>query len=141
VLCAVAGGLLAVLLVFALGVPVIGPPLVVAGTLTLLVLSSLGIGFVISMLASSEQQAAQLAMLVLITSVFFSGFVVALESLSWPYRAVSYGLPATYAIRTLQDVMLRGLLREPLDLVVLGVVSVIGFFITLQLFRREYRAR
>ncbi len=56
-------------------------------------------------------------------------------------RAISFMLPATYAIRTLQDVMLRGLLREPLDVAVLGLASIALFLLTIRLFRREYRPR
>jgi ABC-2 type transport system permease protein len=141
VLCAVAGGLLVVLLTFGLGVPVFGSLSIFIGMLALLVLCSLGIGFVISMISSSEQQAAQIAMLVLIASVFFSGFLVSLDTIEWPVRAVSYALPATYAIRTLQDVMLRGVLRTPGDIAVLGVFSVLFFIATLLLFHREFRAR
>lgn len=140
-LCAVAGAALVGLLVFGLGIPVFGSHAAFVGMLALLVLSSLGIGFVISMLASSEQQAAQIAMLLLIGSVFFSGFIVTLDTISWPVRAISYLLPTTYAIRTLQDVMLRGILRTPGDLGVLAGASVVFFFLTVQLFRREYRPR
>lgn len=141
VLCSVAGGLLVLLLTFGLGVPVFGSLSVFLGMLALLILCSLGIGFIISMISSSEQQAAQIAMLVLIASVFFSGFLVSLDTIVWPVRAVSYALPATYAIRTLQDVMLRGVLRTPSDVAVLGVFSVLFFVATLVLFRREFRAR
>jgi ABC-2 type transport system permease protein len=140
-LCAIAGAMLVGLLVFAVGVPMFGSWPVFVGVLSLLVLSSLGIGFVVSMIASSEQQAAQIAMLVLIGSVFFSGFIVSLETITWPIRALSYAFPATYAIRTLQDTMLRGVLRTPLDLVVLGGVSVVLFLATVGLFRREYKPR
>ncbi len=140
-LSAVAAALLTGLLVFALGVPMLGSWLILGGTLLLLILASLGLGFVISMLSTSEQQAAQLAMLVLIASVFFSGFVVSLNTIVWPVRAISFMLPATYAIRTLQDVMLRGLLREPLDVAVLGLASIALFLLTIRLFRREYRPR
>jgi ABC-2 type transport system permease protein len=140
-LCAIAGGMLLALLVLALGVPMYGPLLYVAATLTLLVGASLGVGFVVSMLSSSEQQAAQVAMLVLIGSVFFSGFVVATSTIVWPVRAIAYLLPATYAIRTLQDVMLRGVLRAPQDLGVLAAGAAAFFLMTIALFRREYRPR
>ena len=138
-LCAVAGGLLVALLVGLLGVPMFGSYVTVAAVLVLLVLVSLGLGFVISMIAASEQQAAQIAMLVLIASVFFSGFIVRLNQITWPVRAVAYLLPTTYAIRTLQDVMLRGVLRTPTDLAVLLTGAVVLFFLTIHLFRREYR--
>jgi ABC-2 type transport system permease protein len=141
VLCAVAGILLVALLTLVLGVPIFGSLTIFFGMLALLILCSLGIGFIISMISASEQQAAQIAMLVLIASVFFSGFLVSLDTIVWPVRAVSYALPATYAIRTLQDVMLRGVLRTPGDIAVLGALSIMFFVITLLLFRREFRAR
>ena len=141
VLCAVAGGLLALLLFFALGVPIFGSLGVFVGMLALLIFCSLGIGLVVSLISSSEQQAAQIAMLVLIASVFFSGFLVALDTIDWPVRAISYALPATYAIRTLQDVMLRGVLRTPGDIVTVAGIGVVLFIITVLLLRREFRAR
>lgn len=141
VLVVLAGGVLLALLVFALGVPVFGSVVALIGTLALLMTCSLGIGFVISLISSSDQQAVQLAMLVLIASVFFSGFLVTLETIEWPVRAVSYVLPATYAIRTLQDVMLRGVLRTPGDLAVLGAASAVLFVVTVLLVRRELRPR
>jgi ABC-2 type transport system permease protein len=140
-LCVIAAALLTFLLVWALSVPVFGSLQIVAATLGLLIVCSLGVGFVISMISSSEQQAAQIAMLVLISTVFFSGFVIAVDAIAWPVRAFSYVLPATYAIRTLQDEMLRGALRHPYDLVVLGVAGVALFAVMIWLFRREYRPK
>jgi ABC-2 type transport system permease protein len=140
-LCVIAGGALLGLVVGVLNVPVFGPPAGLAGALLLLIAASVGIGLVLSMLSSGEQQAAQLAMLVLIGSVFFSGFLVALDTLRWPVRIVSYLLPATYAIRTLDDVMLRGTLRTPFDLGILATFAVFFFAASMLLFRREFRAR
>jgi ABC-2 type transport system permease protein len=140
-LCVAAGSALIALLVGLLGVPLLGPPVMFAATVLLLILCSLGIGFVISMIARSEQQAAQIAMLVLIASVFFSGFMIFLDSITWPIRAVSYLLPATYAIGALRDIMLRGLLLSPVDLYVLLGAAIAFFAITLLLFRREFRPR
>ncbi len=141
VLVVLAGGVLLALLIFALGVPMFGSVAALVATLVLLMWCSLGIGFVISLISSSDQQAVQLAMLMLIASVFFSGFLVTLETIVWPVRAVSYLLPATYAIRTLQDVMLRGVLRTPDDLTILGVASAVLFVVTVLLLRRELRPR
>ncbi|MHB8618652.1 MAG: ABC transporter permease, partial [Chloroflexota bacterium] len=124
-LCIIAGGLLVALLLLALGVPLFGSTLAFVGILLLLIFCSLGIGVLISMVSSSEQQAVQLAMLVLIASVFFGGFLVAMSSIVWPARIVSYALPVTYAIRTLQDVMLRGTIRMPYDFAILGGAGVV----------------
>lgn len=138
-LCAVAAAALVALTVILLDVPVFGSWLLVAGALALLIAASLGVGFVVSMLSASEQQAAQLAMLILLCSIFFSGFVFALDRIAWPVRALSYVLPSTYAIRALQDVMLRGVLREPLDLTYLGLAAGLFLIGTLLLFKRELR--
>ncbi|MCC7364689.1 MAG: ABC transporter permease [Dehalococcoidia bacterium] len=140
-ICVVAGGLLVALVVLLLDVPVFGSWVMVAAGLLLLVVASLGIGFVISLISSSEQHAAQLAMLILLASIFFSGFVFTLDRIAWPVRALSYALPSTYAIRTLQDVMLRGVLRHPEDLAILAGWAIVLFVVTLALFRREFRPR
>lgn len=129
------------LLLFVLGVPLFGSPLLVAATLVLLILASLGIGFTISLLSSSAQQATQITMLILLGSIFFSGFAFSLEQIAWPVEMLSYLFPSTYGIRTLQDLMLRGLLREPLDLVILGVAAVALLIATVWLMRRELRPR
>ncbi len=139
VLCAIVAAALTALLVLWLDVPLIGTYLDFAAVLVLLVLSALGIGFLVATLSSTEHQAAQFAMLVLLAAIFFSGFIVGLERVTWPVRAISYLLPSTYAIRSLQDVMLRGVLRAPTDLVVLLAAGVLLFAATVYLFRREFR--
>lgn len=138
-LCAVAGAVLVSLVVVLLDVPVFGSYALVAVALALLIATALGVGFFISMISSSEQQAAQISMLILLGSIFFSGFVFSLDRIAWPIRAVSYALPSTYAIRTLQDVMLRGTLRKPEDLYVLAGTAVFFFVVTIILFKREFR--
>ena len=45
----------------------------------LLSFASLGLGLLISTIVDSERQAVQLSMLVLLASVFFSGFVLPLD--------------------------------------------------------------
>ena len=62
-------------MVFGLGVPFLGDPLLFAGVVALLVLASIGLGLFISVISDSERQAVQLSLLVLLASVFFSGFV------------------------------------------------------------------
>jgi ABC-2 type transport system permease protein len=140
-LCLIAGGALVGLIVGVLGVPVFGPPAGLVAAILLLTIAAVGIGLVVSMISSSEQQAAQIAMLILIASVFFSGFLVALDTIQWPVRIVSYLLPATYAIRTLDDVMLRGILHTPFDLGILAAFAVFFFGASVLLFRREFKAR
>ena len=141
VLCAVAAGLLLAALVFLLGVPVSGSWFIVAGTLALLIACSLGVGFVIALVSSSTQQATQLSMLVLLASIFFSGFAFSLDQLIWPARGLAYAFPATYGIELLQDEMLRGVTRSPGLLGVLAGGAVVAFLASWLLTRRELSPR
>jgi ABC-2 type transport system permease protein len=50
----------------------------------------------------------QLSLLLLLASVFFSGFVPAISEFSEPVRALAYTLPVTHGISLVQDIMLRG---------------------------------
>ena len=96
------------LLVGVLGVPFEADPLVFIGVMALLTLASLAIGLFIAVVSDSERQAVQLSLLVLLASVFFSGFVLPVEEFQEAIRGVSYSLPVTHGIRLLQDLMLRG---------------------------------
>jgi ABC-2 type transport system permease protein len=73
-----------------------------------LLFASLGIGFVISLFAQTDSQAVQYAMLVLLTSVFFSGLFISQHLLWAPVRVISWLLPVTYGLTLLHGVMLRG---------------------------------
>ena len=86
----------------------LGSPWVIAGVIALLVFASLGIGLLISVIADSERQAVQLALLLLLASVFFSGFVLPINEFREGVQYASYALPVTHGIRLLQDLMLRG---------------------------------
>jgi ABC-type polysaccharide/polyol phosphate export permease len=76
-------------------------------------------------------------MLLLLTSIFFSGFFLDLRLLWEPMRPLAWSLPATYGIRMMQDVMLRG---YPLPLLVFQGISAIGivlFLINYYLLRKR----
>lgn len=97
-----------VLLVGVLGVPLLGGWLLFVGIVLLLTFASLGVGLLISLVADSERQAVQLSMLVLLASVFFSGFVLPVEDFAEWTQYFAYVLPVTHGIATLQEHMLRG---------------------------------
>jgi ABC-2 type transport system permease protein len=91
-----------------LGVPFLGRVADAAGLIALFLLATLGIGFFISAIARSDNQAVQFSMLALLLSIFFSGLLLPLEYFSQTFRIVSYLLPLTHCIIGLQDLMLRG---------------------------------
>jgi ABC-2 type transport system permease protein len=106
-----------------MGVPNRGAWLDVAATTMAVLFTSLGIGFVISLISGTDTQAVQYSMIVLLTSVFFSGFFLSLDSLWEPVRIISWSVPATYGIELLRQVMLRG---APVAVQLLAQLVVIG---------------
>jgi ABC-2 type transport system permease protein len=120
--------ILVVLLVFILRVPMLGRWEDIAAVLALILFTSLSIGFVISILSQTDSQAVQLTMIILLTSVFFSGFLMDLSMLWEPVRVVSWLVPTTYGIILLRDIMLRGLAP---DILMLQGLAGIGIFLTL----------
>jgi ABC-2 type transport system permease protein len=112
------------LLVGALGVPLQGNPLLLAGIIALLTLASLAIGLFIAVVSDSERQAVQLSLLVLLASVFFSGFVLAVEEFQPAVRGVSYSLPVTHGIRLFQDLMLRGWTSATWQILALAAIAI-----------------
>lgn len=123
------------LLVGVLGVPLLGGWLVFVGIVLLLTFASLGVGLLISLVADSERQAVQLSMLILLASVFFSGFVLPVEDFSEWTQYLAYALPVTHGIATLQEHMLRGVVSSTWMLWALlgiGVVLYVGSLIRLR---------
>ncbi len=109
---ALIGGLIAAatvgLLVGVFRIPLLGDATELAVAIGLVLLASLGIGLLIAVVSDSERQAVQLSLLLLLASVFFSGFVLAISEFTAPVRALAYLLPVTHGIRLMQDIMLRG---------------------------------
>ena len=121
-----------------LGVPFLGSPWAFAGVVLLLTVASLGVGFLISALSRTESQAVQLSMLVLLLSVFFSGFFLPLQNFWEPVRALGYGLPLTHGIEGLLDLMLRGAPPSAFTWAGLGLIAAVTFFGALFFEGREF---
>jgi ABC-2 type transport system permease protein len=102
-------------------------------------LASLAMGTIISLLSRTETQAVQWAMLTLLAGLFFSGFVLSLDGMTFPVKAIAYVLPVTYGIRILQDVMLRGASPDVEDLLGVGALVVAYGAIAILLLRRQLR--
>jgi ABC-2 type transport system permease protein len=128
------------LLVGVLHEPLLSPPGDVATVVALLSFASLGLGLLISTIVDSERQAVQLSMLVLLASVFFSGFVLPLDQFVTPMRIAAYSLPVTHGIQLLQDFMLRGSTNQAWELFALGGIGAALFVVTLATVRRNLRS-
>jgi ABC-2 type transport system permease protein len=97
-----------ILVVLVLRVPLLGNWQDYTTAVVILLFTSLGVGFLISLISDTDTQAVQYSMLLLLASIFFSGFFLDLRLMWDPIKVIAWSLPATYGIRMLQDVMLRG---------------------------------
>jgi ABC-2 type transport system permease protein len=126
----VAAALTGLMMLF--GVSIGGAGWMYVATVSLVLLASLGLGFVISSLSRTDSQAIQYAMLALLVSIFFSGFVIPLDRLLPPVHIVSFLLPSTYGIVALHDIVFRSAPPEPLVMVGLAayvlVISAFAWF-------------
>mgnify|MGYP001103410253 CR=1 FL=1 len=134
---ALAASALTGLLLLVLQVPMMGSWWEYAGTLAALMFTSLGVGFLISIAARSISQAVQYSMIALLASVFFSGFFLSLDLLRWFVRLVSWIIPASYGIRLLQDIMLRGLSFQVWEVTILAGMGLVLFIVAWLGLRRE----
>ena len=124
------------LLVLGLGVPMLGPLWAIALAIGLLLLASIGLGLLIAVVSDSERQAVQLSLLVLLASVFFSGFVLSISEFSEPVRVIAFMLPVTHGIRLLQDLMLRGTTNNAWEFLALVAIALVTLSLAWILLRR-----
>jgi ABC-2 type transport system permease protein len=112
-----------------LAIPFLGSYLLFAGLVVVFTLASLGIGFAISAWSSTDSQAVQLSMLVLLMSIFFSGFFLPLEQFTPGFRMISYALPLTHGIRGFQSIMLRGTSPSAFTWLALALIAGVTFLV------------
>lgn len=132
-------GIVGALLVVVLNVPLLGTVPIFVGIVLLLTFASLGVGLLISLVADSERQAVQLSMLVLLASVFFSGFVLPIADFADWMQVLASGLPVTHGIATLQQHMLRGEVQDAWMLAVLAGIGIVLYVGSLLRLRRIMR--
>ena len=123
--------LLTMLVVWVLNVPMLGNWGAYALSSLLVVFASLGLGFLISLLSSSTSQAVQASMIMLLASVFFTGFFQSLDFLMPWVHVISWALPATYARVFLEQVMFRAAALDPL--LILGLVLIGGVLLAVNM--------
>lgn len=133
ILTGVLGAVLTFLVVTLLGVPMLGNWGAYMLIIFALLCASLSLGFFLSLLAKTDSQAIQSAMLVLLASIFFSGFILALYRLWLPVQTISWALPVTYGIVLLQSIMLRG--QSPNQIILIGLFAYALFFFLLSWWR------
>jgi ABC-2 type transport system permease protein len=132
---------ISLLAVWLLKVPMFGNWWNYAAAVVALLFTSLGVGFLISLISQTDTQAVQYSMLLLLASIFFSGFFLDLRLMWEPMKILAWSLPATYGIRMLQDIMLRGASAPPLVLEGIALIGVGLFIVNWLLLRRRMDAQ
>jgi ABC-2 type transport system permease protein len=75
---------------------------------TVFILTSLGLGLLISTCSRTQVQSVQMTMGLLLPSLLLSGFVFPLEPMPWFIKVISYLLPLTYYLEIIRGVVIKG---------------------------------
>ena len=138
-------GMLAMLLcmvvsVFILGVPYRGSLLLLFLITSLFLLSTLGMGLLISTITRNQFNAAQVALnAAFLPSIMLSGFIFQIDSMPVIIRAVTYIIPARYFVNTLQTLFLAGNISTVLIVNVLCLIVSAVMFIGLTALKTKRR--
>ena len=133
---AIIGALLLALLLF-LGVPFLGDPWQMAAFALLLITASLGVGFFFSCISNSDSTAIQLSMLMLLLSIFFSGFFLPVADFASYMQPLLNAIPLTHGIIGFQDILLKGQTPAIWNWAALAIIAIVMYIITQSLFRRQ----
>jgi ABC-2 type transport system permease protein len=126
-----------------LGAPFKGNPLFLAGATFLYVLSSTGIGLLVSLIVDTQVSSMfATAVLTMIPAQLYSGALIPLESMSASGRAVARALPAVYYHEVVVGAFLKGVGLTVLwpEILVLAGYAVGLWTVSLLLFSKRPRA-
>lgn len=109
------------------GVPIRGSIPLLLGMSLLFLLTTLGIGLLVSTISQSQQEAMLLTFLITFPGIFLSGFFFPLEAMPTVLQAISYLVPLRYMLIILRGIVLKGvgleaISKEAFALVIFGVV-------------------
>jgi ABC-2 type transport system permease protein len=114
------------------GVLMFGVP--INGSLPLLLLlsglflvSTLGLGLLVSTLANTQQEAMLTSMFFLLPAIFLSGFFFPLAGMPWYLQAFSHIIPLRYFLIITRGIMLKGAAIDVLwdQVIALGILAVV----------------
>lgn len=124
-----------VMMVGLFGVPIRGSLMLLLLLALLFILTTLGLGLLISTIARTQVQAMQLSLLIMLPSVLLSGFVFPRTEMPLPLYLVGWALPVTYFLEILRGVVLRA--ADAIDLLayILGLSACCAIILGLSLLR------
>ncbi len=129
-----------VVAIFVLGVPWRGSLILLFLITSLFLLSTLGMGLLISTITRNQFNAAQVALnAAFLPSIMLSGFIFQIDSMPAVIRAVTYVIPARYFVSTLQSLFLAGNIASVLIVNVLFLIASAVLFIGLTALKTKRR--
>ncbi|WEM44295.1 ABC transporter permease (plasmid) [Photobacterium sp. DA100] len=137
-------GLIQVFIILGLGHFIFDVPIngaisqILFGTL-LFISASLTLGLVISTIASTQLQAMQMTVFILLPSILLSGFMFPYEAMPVAAQWISEALPATHFMRLIRGIVLRGadLIGLWKDTLWLAGFTVIGLLVASKRFKKS----
>src|SRR5712691_8775477 len=123
---------------FWFGVEFAGSFVLLLGLAGLFVLSSLGLGLLISTVSQTQAQAMQLALFVMLPSIILSGFVFPREGMPHPIGDLGLLIPLPYFLQLLRGIILKGVGVEVLwpEVLALAVFGLVVFGLSANRFRK-----
>ncbi|HBE77828.1 MAG TPA: ABC transporter permease [Firmicutes bacterium] len=118
------------------GVPIRGSIILLLGCSALFLMTTLGLGLLISTISSTQQQAMLSTMFILIPNILLSGFVSPIANMPKALQWLTFIVPARYFIEIIRGIYLKGigigfLYPQMVALAVIGILilaySVKGF--------------
>src|SRR5688572_15360854 len=120
-------------------VPIAGSVVALLFGTLIYVFALLSLGLLVSTRAQNQMQALQMSMVMILPSVFFSGFIFPRETMPWIFYAIGSALPTTYFIDLARAIILRGatFLEYWPSLGIMSAMAVILFAVCALRFRKK----
>jgi ABC-2 type transport system permease protein len=121
------------------GVPFRGDPWLFAWLSMLYLVSSLGLGLLVSTVAQTQKQAQQISQLLMLLSLLLTGFLYPRAPMPAAVRLVGDLIPLTYFVRIVRGVFTKGVglafIRQ--DVLALGIYATVTLVVSAVSFRKR----
>jgi drug efflux transport system permease protein len=120
-------------------VPINGNLILLLVLIALFLITTLGLGLLISTLANTQQEAMLTTIFLIMPSIFLSGFFFPLDAMPTWLQVVSYAIPLRYFLIIVRGIILKGVGVESLwgEIIALALFAVVVMAIAARRFRKS----